>query len=328
MGKVYSKLVESFGYIAEADAAELIRQQPAMSYAANKIQGNAPTSQYGGGYDPDKVQYAYSDGKATDADTATDKPADPEKKKPAKSKVFDPNIQAIQNLYNKLGITDNAGNKLNPDGVWGWRTEEAKWSFYKKFKDGSPEYKQAQDYATKIRKDLQWRLIADRDGRTARGGPDSTQKKDPAIGEPTPAALKAMGIAVTSGQGTQDASTNQLPPELSSVPNPTVGDEYWVKGSRYEFSPAVRTRGGSSPGGWKVTHKAGEFALNGETRLASSLGYTGPGDGPSLRRGIAALDKAKNQAANAQGTQVPGAPPGVINKESTELDIIRKLSGM
>jgi hypothetical protein len=131
MGKVYSKLVESFGYIAEAPEDQ-IRAQPAMSYAGNKLGGSEPTSQYGGGYDPSKVQYAYDGGKPTDTDSP--KPTDPEKKKPARSKLFDPNIQAIQNLYNKLGITDNAGNKINPDGVWGWRTEEAKWNFQKKFK--------------------------------------------------------------------------------------------------------------------------------------------------------------------------------------------------
>lgn len=83
----------------------------------------------------------------------------------------EPNIQAIQNYYNSLGITDNAGQKLKPDGVWGWRTEEAKWNFKKKYPVGSPEATKAQAMADKIAKEYQWRLIPDINGQQQRIGP-------------------------------------------------------------------------------------------------------------------------------------------------------------
>jgi hypothetical protein len=87
----------------------------------------------------------------------------------------DPAIQGIQNLFNSLGITDNAGNKLKPDGVWGWRSEEAKWNFKKKFPPGSPEFNKEQDFASKIAPEFQWRIIPDTTGQTQRIGPSSTK---------------------------------------------------------------------------------------------------------------------------------------------------------
>lgn len=300
------------------------------------------------GYDPDQVQYAwdkgkanpnypgaqvtpgpdtsdYTDPKGTDNvtnDPVKDKPKDKDKTK--RSRLFDPSVQAIQNLFNSLGIPDNAGNKLSPDGVWGWRTEEAKHNFYKKYKKGSKEEKQVQDLANKVKPEFQWRLIADRDGRTARGGADMSKPKDPAIGEPTTKALMAMGLSA-DGQGTQNASPsgNANLDVLNKVPNPTHGMEYWVNGSRFEYRGGGRT---GVAGGWYKNLDPSDTLQwsSGETsnRALSSSGYTGPDDDVNAKKQFLASKK--------QNTQVASNPSGRSTqlKESTELDTIRFLSGL
>lgn len=205
MKKIYQTLVEDFGYISEAPI-------------------NAT------GYDPDQVQYAYKDGKPNPAAQPTPGPdtsdyTDPkgtdnvtndpvkDKPKPVRSKSFDPNVQNIQKLFNRLGVTDNAGARLAEDGIWGWRTEEAKHNFYKKYKKGSAEERELQSYADKVAPQFQWRIIADRDGRTARGGADLSKPKDPAIGEPTPQAQKAMGVEVSP----TDKKTGALPSNAENL---------------------------------------------------------------------------------------------------------------
>ena len=314
MGKVYTNLVESFGYLTEAPGDTGISNTPAGD-PSTMVPGEV---RHAPEYNPNSGS-SYTG----DIGDAPNDPAKPKKKDPTKNPYYDPNIAATQTMFNKLKITDNAGARLSVDGVWGWRTEEAKQNFFKKYPGNSPEGRQYDDTAEKVRQDLLWRVIPDKGtGKTARMGPDRSKGKDPAIGEPSPEAAKAMGISVTpppgdAAQVTKPATGSNIPPELTqAVPNPKVGDEYWVNGSRYEFSPAVRTRGGSSPEGWRVTHRAGEFALNGATRRASSLGYTGPGDMVSMNKAVAQLDREKNQQAQ------------LAAKESTELDIIRKLSGM
>jgi hypothetical protein len=141
----------------------------------------------------------------------------PKKKDPTKNPYYDPNIAATQTMFNKLKITDNAGRPLSVDGVWGWRTEEAKQNFFKKYPGNSPEGRQYDDYAEKVRQDLLWRLIPDKGtGKTARMGPPRSKGKDPAIGEPSPEAAKAMGISVTPGAtpGATDPAYNNI---LASV---------------------------------------------------------------------------------------------------------------
>lgn len=331
MGKISTKLIESFGYIAEASPEELIRQQPAMSYAANKLGGADATGGNATGYDPNKIQYAYQDGKANpdwpgnkppedQKDTPTDQKKD--KPKPQKSKLFDPNIQAIQNLFNKLGITDNAGAKINPDGVWGWRTEEAKHNFYLKYKRGSPEDQQKQAFADKVKPEFQWRLIADKDGRTARGGADMSKAKDPAIGEPSPSALKAMGLPANSGQGTQPSATGNANLDvLNKVPNPTNGMEYWVNGSRFEYR-AFPPPNDKANGWYKNLDPSDKLQWN-KNRALSSTGYTGSDDDEQAKQQWVASKKKDTQVAATQTAGQSTQP-----KESSELDIIRKLSGM
>lgn len=221
MGKVYSKLVESFGYIAEADAAELIRQQPAASYAANNLSGQGGQADTSPG--SNTSSYTGDIGNATNDPATTDKPADPEKKKPAKkdptkNPYYSKAIYAVQNMFNALGITDNAGKPIAKDGVWGWRTEEAKWNFFAKYPANSAESSQYDYFSSQVPKDLQWRVIPDRGtGRTARMGPDKAGKKDPQIGNPSPEAAKSMGIAVTPsapGQsGQRKTGANPTPQE-------------------------------------------------------------------------------------------------------------------
>ena len=125
MGKVYSKLVESFGYIAEA-----------------------PINQTG--YDPEKVQYAYQDGKANPNWPGNKPPAgpdtsdyrdprgldnvtnDPVKDKPTdkpKSKYNEnPGTRAYQHWLNSHGI------KVAIDGKYGPQTQTAASTMFEKIK--------------------------------------------------------------------------------------------------------------------------------------------------------------------------------------------------
>ena len=213
MGKVYTNLVESFGYIAEAEPG----QRPggiAFNQDAGTTSGQAAPADTSPG--SNTSSYTGDIGNATN-DPVDTKPAQPKKKDPTKNPYYDPNIAATQTMFNKLKITDNAGRPLSVDGVWGWRTEEAKQNFFKKYPGNSPEGRQYDDYAEKVRQDLLWRLIPDKGtGKTARMGPPRSKGKDPAIGEPSPEAAKAMGISVTPGAtpGATDPAYNNI---LASV---------------------------------------------------------------------------------------------------------------
>lgn len=125
MGKVYKKLVESFGYIAEAPI-------------------NAT------GYDPDKVQYAYQNGKANpnypgaqntpgpdtsdyqDPKGLDNVTNDPEQKtnkpKPKSGMPANPGTRAYQHWLNKHGI------KVTVDGKYGPQTKTAASTMYEKIK--------------------------------------------------------------------------------------------------------------------------------------------------------------------------------------------------
>jgi hypothetical protein len=136
MGKVYKKLVESFGYIAEAPI-------------------NAT------GYDPDQVQYAYKDGKAnpnypanqntpgpntsdyTDPrglDNVTNDPA-PNKPKPNKKTGGGANAgtRAFQHWLNSKGI------KVAVDGKWGPETAGGNDKYFNTYVLGKKISKEQQD---------------------------------------------------------------------------------------------------------------------------------------------------------------------------------------
>ena len=156
---------------------------------------------------------------------------------PTKNPYYDPNIAATQQLFNQKGITDNAGARIKVDGVWGWRTEEAKWNFFAKFKVGTPEANQYNDLGGKVKKELQWRVIADKvTGRTARGGPDRSQQKDSAIGNPSPQALKTMGIS-----STPSATANDSNATANTTGGPNMGQVNTSSNagsSQYQTAPA------------------------------------------------------------------------------------------
>lgn len=102
MGKVYKKLVESFGYITEAPVNDT-------------------------GYDPEKVQYAYQGGKANpdwpgnkppeETDTNNNKP--PVKPKPKPGMAAHPGTRAYQHWLN------SHGSKIAVDGKYGQQTMTA-----------------------------------------------------------------------------------------------------------------------------------------------------------------------------------------------------------
>jgi len=137
MGKVYSKLVESFGYLTEAPVNDT-------------------------GYDPDKVQYAYQDGKANpnwpgnkppagpDTSDYTDprgtdnvtndpnKPVDPNKKKPGGSGK-NAGTRAFQHWLNSKGI------KVSVDGVWGPETAAGNDKYFNTYVYGKKMPREQQD---------------------------------------------------------------------------------------------------------------------------------------------------------------------------------------
>ena len=301
MTKIYRQLVESFGYIAEAPI-------------------NAT------GYDPDQVQYAYQGGKANpnypgaqntpgpDTSSYTDprgtdnvtndpvkdqnKPVDQNQPKKKTGRGANAGTRAFQHWLNSKGI------KVAVDGKWGPETA-----------GGNDKYFNTYVVGKKISKEQQDEYEAMRGVGTAHNVRVTPGSGNMYIGSPEYiAAMNKYGFDVKTGDPIGGAKTGPapgeaphpagLPPELNQADKK---EPYWVKGTRYEF---LSGRGG--PAKWTITHRPGEFAFNGETRTAANLGYTGPQSG--IRQGIAQLDREKNLAAQA--------------KESTELDIIRKLSGM
>lgn len=148
MGKVYQELLESFGYLTEAPGDSFVSDKPAGDPSAM-----APGEiRYAPGYDPNAKP-----------DT-TNAPADQEPKKsdPTKNPLYDPYIVQVQKLFNDLGITDDSGNKLALDGVWGKRSEAAKNKFFAKYPQGSKESNQYDALASKVNPKLQWKVIPDK----------------------------------------------------------------------------------------------------------------------------------------------------------------------
>lgn len=317
---IYNKLVESFGYIAEADPAAFIRQNPAASFGANNLSGNVPAgdpspmkpgdTRYNPDYDPNTGKLK--------TDTDTPAPTDPanndqNKPKPKPGIKAYPGVRALQHFLNKNGI------KIAIDGKFGPETSKATdqmvrqiEALYPKTKyDGSPERAAQYDKWDKMSKEhLNLRQAAIQRGtNNAEAASILTQYGyDPKTGDPVGGKTAAVPAAaaptkdgeVVKGQGGQadgppaDAPTNE---------------PYWVNGTRYKWSWSDEKRGMA----WVPNFKPGDWGMN-ANQAAAKAGYTGP--------------DSKKSNPQAQGTQIAGAPTGVINKESAELDIIRKLSGM
>ncbi len=262
---IYQTLVESFDYITEAD-----------DLPAGSPERMAPgDTRYAPGYDP-------TTGRMAGEPAPTNVPAvNPVKKKPVGPRK-NPGTRAFQHWLNSKGI------KVAIDGVYGKETKEGSNTAFSKLDRSNPNYEaQFQELQTMLGVGTAYN-VKPGSGMSI----NSTQyieamKKygyDPTTGNPSAAA--------PSGQAGQAADI--IPPEVASAPK---NEPYWVKGTRYEF---VQTNRGGA-GGWKITHRAGEFALNGEVRTAGNAGYSGPQSG--IRQGIAKLDREKNLAA-----QVPPKP--------------------
>lgn len=136
MGKVYKKLVESFGYIAEAPG------DAANSYAGINLSGNVPAgdpspmkpgdTRYAPGYNPNTgSSYTGDIGDAPndpvkDNPSPTDKPTD--KPKPKSKYNVNPGTRAYQHWLNSHGI------KVAIDGKYGPETQAAASTMFEKIK--------------------------------------------------------------------------------------------------------------------------------------------------------------------------------------------------
>lgn len=142
MTKIFKQLVEEFGYIAEADPAELIRQQPAMSYAANHLSGQGAQPVPAGDPSPMKPgetrynpDYDPTTGKLkTDTDqNPDDQKTDPDKPKPKPgNKGANPGTRAWQHWLNAHGA------KITVDGIPGPQTDTATKMVWEKLFANSP----------------------------------------------------------------------------------------------------------------------------------------------------------------------------------------------
>lgn len=362
---IASKLIESFGYIAEASPEELIRQQPAMSYAGNRLAGadaggsNAnPT-----GYDPSKTQYAWQDGKAN-PDWPGNKPPEDQKDKPADDKKPDqpkkkpgiaanPGTKAYQHWLNQNGY------KVAIDGKYGPETKKvtsdivdnrlmkatAEKAKTGKYPPGEEEFMRAwQDMhgvgsAYNVKPGQGPGTISLGDAAFVKIM--QQYKYDPKTGNPMPGAVKSAPAAADgkagaadakSGQGTQPSGSagsagGAVPKELEGAPKT---EPYWVNGVRYEW----KSTGQRNPNvpyyselyNWQPTFKPGQWGLN-SNQAAAKGGYTGPDSKKSEQYGWRADgQKLATNEPPKQGTQIASANTGTINKES--IDDIRFLSGL
>ena len=230
-------------------------------------------------------------------------PVDPNKKKPGYK--VNPGTLAYQDWLNKQGV------KVGIDGKLGPETQGAGQKLIALNKDFGPGGKRSNEFSDMqgVGTAVNVRPQKTDDGKMmwigSQGYLAAMQKYgyDPKTGNPTGGANKPQAAQPTPGS--PDAG---IPPELAkAVPSPKDGDEYWVKGTRYEFKGFGGGRAYTKPK-WTVTFNPGEFTLNGGTRRAGSSGYTGPGDMVSMNAGMA------TQAATGK----PAA-------ESTDLDRLKTL---
>ena len=322
MGKVYKKLVESFGYIAEAPI-------------------NAT------GYDPDKVQYAYQDGKAnpnypgaqvtpgpdtsnyTDprgTDNVTNDPVKP-KPKPKNKPGSGANAgtRAFQHWLNSKGI------KVAVDGKWGSETL-----------GGNEKYFNTYILGKKVSKELQDEYEAMRGVGTAHNVRIAPGSGNMYIGSPEYiAAMNKYGYDIKTGNPIGGAKTVSGPepgqgdqptpntggivnlPELDKIPNKKNGMEYWINGSRYKYFVQTNSVTGQVlPGsGWRKNLDPSDKLQWNKNRALSSTGYTGPDDD----------DQAKQQWIASKKSSIPptatSTPPGKT-AESADLSAIKFLAGL
>jgi hypothetical protein len=182
------------------------------------------------------------------------KPAD---KKPNYAKPV-AGVAEIQAYLNSLGFTDAKGQKLNPDGVWGHRSQEAKDKFDAKFATGSPEDKKYMALLQKVPKDYWYTLIPDAKGTSV--------KKNMAM-----KMGKPVDPGVPSGQGGK-------PTDDPKSKIPATADKkqpYWVDGTRYEYKMSGGGRGQAATGKWEVTATPTDSLQWNSTRARSMSKYTG-----------------------------------------------------
>ena len=128
MGKVYKKLVESFGYIAEAPG------DAANSYAGINLSGNVPAgdpspmkpgdTRYAPGYNPNTGSSYTGDIGDAPNDPVKDNPTD----KPKSKYNSNPGTRAYQHWLNSHGI------KVAIDGKYGPETQAAASTMFEKIK--------------------------------------------------------------------------------------------------------------------------------------------------------------------------------------------------
>lgn len=85
--------------------------------------------------------------------------------------------------------------------------------------------------------------------------------------------ISAKPAAPTATPATPTPATGAVPRELTAIAKPTPGQEYWVKGTRYQYLP-------SGPRGsyeWKPNMKPGDWGWN-HNQWAARSGFTGSQD--------------------------------------------------
>lgn len=123
----------------------------------------------------------------------------------------------------------------------------------------------------------------------------------------TSAKPSAYADPDVGGQGGQNAAWLN-----KKFPTAQVGQEYWVKGTRYE----------KNEDGWYRTFEKSDWFAKPINRAASNAGYTGPADDASMQAWW-----AKNRPAQPAATPAaPGEIPMYENKESGYDEIQRIVS--
>jgi hypothetical protein len=335
-----SQLVESFGYVYEGleDLSDAERKElaalldknkdnpEAKDYIAQyeKLRPGPNTSSYTGAGGTSNVTNdpagpntsSYTAPGGTDNvtnDPVANKPADPAKKK--SRYPVNPGTRAYQNWLNSNGL------KVAIDGAFGPESQGAgeKIQKLKPAEFSVTSGSRAQEMKDMMAIGAAYNVRPDKNdtgnytwiGSKKYLADMQKYGYDPKTGNPIGGA-KPPGEA---GMPTKDASAPAagIPPELSkAVPSPKSGEEYWIKGIRYEFKK--EWDGTQWKNNWKVTYNPGEFTMNGATRRAANSGYTGPGDIVSMNAGMATLDREKNLAASKTPTT-----------ESAEFDRLKEL---
>ena len=104
-----------------------------------------------------------------------------------------------------------------------------------------------------------------------------------AAGATPPPGFKPVGNKVTTrppGKATQPSTGNPNLDVLNKIPNPTMGQEYWINGERFEYRIA------SAPGtpgavnnGWYKNFEKGDWIGTTTNKMASKFNYSGAPEG-------------------------------------------------